>query len=51
MIREMRVDLEWIDAGFDRLEAKIDILERNQRCMIGLSVAILIAIIASNWLG
>ena len=44
MIKEMR-------AGFDRLEARIDKMESNQRWLIGLLVAILVAIIASNWLG
>ena len=44
MIKEMR-------AGFDRLEARIDKMESNQRSLIGLLVAILVAIIASNWLG
>ena len=44
IVREMR-------AGFERLEARIDRLENNQRWLIGLLVAILIAIIASNWLG
>ncbi len=44
MIKEMR-------AGFDRLEARIDKMEGNQRWLIGLLVAILVAIIASNWLG
>ena len=44
MIKEMR-------AGFDRLEARIDNMESNQRWLIGLLVAILVAIIASNWLG
>ena len=44
MIKEMR-------AGFDRLEARIDKMESNQRWLIGLLVAILVAIIDSNWLG
>ena len=44
MINEMR-------AGFERLEARIDRLENNHRWLIGLLVAILVAIIASNWLG
>ncbi len=44
MIEEMR-------AGFERLEARIDRMESNQRWLIGLLVAILVAIIASNWLG
>ena len=44
MIKEMRT-------GFDRLEARIDKMESNQRWLIGLLVAILVAIIASNWLG
>ena len=44
MIKEMR-------AGFDPLEARIDKMEGNQRWLIGLLVAILVAIIASNWLG
>ena len=44
MIKEM-------PAGFDRLEAWIDKMESNQRWLIGLLVAILVAIIASNWLG
>ena len=38
-------------AGFARLDASIDKLETNQRWLVGLLVAILVAIIASNWLG
>ena len=44
MLGEMR-------AGFDRLDARIDRLESNQRWLVGLLLAILIAIIASNWIG
>ena len=44
MLGEMR-------AGFDRLDARIDRLESNQRWLVGLLLTILIAIIASNWLG
>ena len=44
IVREMR-------AGFDRMEARMDRLENNQRWLVGLLVAILIAVIASNWLG
>ena len=44
MLGEMR-------AGFNRLDARIDRLESNQRWLVGLLLAILIAIIASNWLG
>ena len=44
IVREMR-------SGFDRLEARMDRLENNQRWLVGLLIAILIAVIASNWLG
>ena len=44
MLNEMR-------AGFNRLDARIDRLESNQRWLVGLLLAILIAIIASNWIG
>ena len=44
VVREMR-------AGFERLEARMDRLENNQRWLVGLLIAILIAVIASNWLG
>ena len=44
MLGEMR-------SGFDRLDARIDRLESNQRWLVGLLLAILIAIIASNWIG
>ena len=44
MLGEMR-------AGFNRLDTRIDRLESNQRWLVGLLLAILIAIIASNWIG
>ena len=44
MLGEMR-------SGFDRLDARIDRLESNQRWLVGLLILILIAIIASNWIG
>ncbi len=44
MLNEMR-------AGFDRLDTRIDRLGSNQRWLVGLLLAILIAIIASNWIG
>ena len=44
MLNEMR-------AGFAWLDARIDKLETNQRWLAGLLIAILIAVIASNWLG
>ena len=44
MLNEMR-------EGFNRLDARIDRLESNQRWLVGLLLAILIAIIASNWIG
>ena len=56
--RDIENEQEWrreitqeMRAGFKRVEARIDRLENNQRWLIGLLVAILIAIIASNWLG
>jgi len=44
MLNEMR-------AGFSRMDARIDRLESNQRWLVGLLIALLIAIIASNWIG
>ena len=44
MLSEMR-------AGFNRLDARIDKMESNQRWLVGLLIALLIAIIASNWIG
>ncbi len=44
MLNEMRT-------GFNRMDARIDRLESNQRWLVGLLIALLIAIIASNWIG
>ena len=44
MLYEMRT-------GFSRMDASIDRLESNQRWLVGLLIALLIAIIASNWIG
>ena len=55
MLNEMRAGFNRldakIDADFARLDARIDRLESNQRWLVGLLLAILIAIIASNWIG
>ncbi len=55
MLSEMRAGFNRldtkIDADFARLDARIDRLESNQRWLVGLLLAILIAIIASNWIG
>ena len=51
MSKEMRAGFECMQTEFDRLEARFDRLENMQRWSIGLMVAILIAVIAGNWLG
>ena len=56
--RDIENEQEWrreitqeMRAGFKRVEARIARIDNNRRWLIGLLVAILIAIIASNWLG
>ena len=49
--REMRAVFERMEAKLERMEARIDRLENNHRWLIGMLVVILIAVIASNWLG
>ena len=56
--RDVENEQEWrreivleMRAGFERLETRMDRLENNQRWLVGLLIAILIAVIASNWLG
>ena len=55
MLNEMRTGFNRLDtktdADFARLDAWIDKLESNQRWLVGLLIALLIAIIASNWIG
>ena len=51
IVNQMRAGFARIETQFGRMENRMDRLENNQRWLIGLLVAILIAVIASNWLG